>query len=70
LTGRIPRELAAEVKLSLIDPLNLRLCPDTGLHQEEVGALSRAIERQPAFREKAMCNYGKKRQQDADQQDS
>jgi hypothetical protein len=62
-------ERASEVKMRPIDPLDLRRCAITGLHQEKVRTRSCAVERQPPFWKKAMGRDGKQSQYDPDQQE-
>ena len=66
--GRLGK-LAGKVEMRLVDPLDFRGRSIAGLHQEEVGAFPRAVDRQPAFRQEAMPDHGQQREQDADQQD-
>lgn len=67
LIGLLLGKTAGIVEVRLVDPLKVRGRTMTHGHREEVRAFARAVDRQPAFRKKAMPNHSQQRQQDADQ---
>ena len=64
------RKLAGEVEARLVYPLKVGRRPISGLHEEGIAQLFRAIERQAALRQEAMPDHGEAGQQDADHQRS